>query len=48
MAERLKAVDCKSIDKFYVGSNPTFFINIYILKFLYKIINDSKSNKITY
>ena len=37
MAERLKAVDCKSIDKFYVGSNPTFFINIYILKMKRKV-----------
>ena len=24
MAEWLKAIDCKSIDSFYVGSNPTF------------------------
>ena len=28
MAEWLKAIDCKSIDKIYIGSNPIFFNRI--------------------
>lgn len=43
MAEWLIAVDCKSVENdFYVGSNPTFSINLFINKYntIYK-----KNNK---